>query len=145
LNFFKNNIGTDEETPLYQSTRGTTERPESRSRTNTLACVVCLERNRNVIFSCNHVVCCSECAESLRSSGTYNCRCVEKQYIVIDVCIYSILQDNLSRFKKKTTSWWQHSLIKEMHLAIHWIFNIIDYLYIVYNVNNTLFCICEEL
>ena len=28
-------------------------------------------------------------------------RCVEKQYIVIDVCIYSILQDNLSRFKKK--------------------------------------------
>jgi hypothetical protein len=55
LNFFKNNIGTDEETPLYQSTRGTTERPESRSRTDTLACVVCFERSRNVIFSCNHV------------------------------------------------------------------------------------------
>lgn len=64
---------TEEETPLCQPPRETTERPVSRLRTDTLPCVVCLERNRNVIFSCNHVVCCNECAESLQSSSTYNC------------------------------------------------------------------------
>lgn len=37
---------TDNETPLYQPTCETTERPESRSRTYPLACAVCLERNR---------------------------------------------------------------------------------------------------